>query len=91
MILRAENIIKTYGKRTVVKGVSFDVKQGEIVGLLGPNGQPLGPASGNTANVPGGMPVSGNVPGPNHGMPRPALPARGPGSSPFDAQGMPMS
>lgn len=38
MILRAENIIRTYGKRTVVKGVSFDVKQGEIVGLLGPNG-----------------------------------------------------
>ena len=38
MILRAENIIKTYGKRTVVKGVSFDVSQGEIVGLLGPNG-----------------------------------------------------
>lgn len=38
MILRAENIFKTYGKRTVVKGVSFDVSQGEIVGLLGPNG-----------------------------------------------------
>ena len=38
MILRAENIVKKYGKRTVVKGVSFDVKQGEIVGLLGPNG-----------------------------------------------------
>lgn len=38
MILRAENIIKKYGARTVVKGVSFDVKQGEIVGLLGPNG-----------------------------------------------------
>jgi len=38
MILRAENIIKTYGKRTVVRGVSFEVKQGEIVGLLGPNG-----------------------------------------------------
>ncbi|MCB0410184.1 MAG: LPS export ABC transporter ATP-binding protein [Flavobacteriales bacterium] len=38
MILRAEDIKKRYGKREVVKGVSIDVKQGEIVGLLGPNG-----------------------------------------------------
>ena len=38
MILRAENLIKKYGKRTVVKEVSVEVKQGEIVGLLGPNG-----------------------------------------------------
>ena len=38
MKLRAENIIKKYRKRTVVKGVSFEVNQGEIVGLLGPNG-----------------------------------------------------
>lgn len=38
MILKAKNIVKKYRKRTVVKGVSFDVKQGEIVGLLGPNG-----------------------------------------------------
>jgi len=38
MILRAENIVKKYGKRTVVKDVSFDVSQGEVVGLLGPNG-----------------------------------------------------
>ncbi len=37
-VLRTENIIKTYGSRTVVKGVSVEVKQGEIVGLLGPNG-----------------------------------------------------
>ncbi len=36
--LRAENLIKTYKKRTVVNNVSFNVKQGEIVGLLGPNG-----------------------------------------------------
>lgn len=38
MKLRAENLIKTYKKRTVVKGVSVEVSQGEIVGLLGPNG-----------------------------------------------------
>jgi lipopolysaccharide export system ATP-binding protein len=38
MILRAENIVKKYKSRTVVKGVSVEVKQGEIVGLLGPNG-----------------------------------------------------
>ena len=38
MILKAENIVKYYGKRAVVKRVSVQVKQGEIVGLLGPNG-----------------------------------------------------
>ncbi len=38
MILRAENLVKKYKSRTVVKGVSVNVKQGEIVGLLGPNG-----------------------------------------------------
>ena len=38
MILRADNLIKKYGSKTVVKGVSVEVKQGEIVGLLGPNG-----------------------------------------------------
>ncbi len=38
MKLRAENIVKKYGIRTVVKGVSMEVNQGEIVGFLGPNG-----------------------------------------------------
>ena len=38
MILRAENLIKRYGGRTVVNGVSIEVNQGEIVGVLGPNG-----------------------------------------------------
>jgi len=38
MILRAENIEKTYGSRKVVKGISLQVEQGEIIGLLGPNG-----------------------------------------------------
>lgn len=38
LVLRTEGLVKTYGKRTVVNDVSFEVKQGEIVGLLGPNG-----------------------------------------------------
>ena len=38
MILRAENIAKSYGGRQVVKEISLEVKQGEIIGLLGPNG-----------------------------------------------------
>ncbi|MDY3315771.1 ATP-binding cassette domain-containing protein [Riemerella anatipestifer] len=38
MILRGDNLIKEYGPKKVVKGVSIEVKQGEIVGLLGPNG-----------------------------------------------------
>ena len=38
MKLRAEKIVKTYRDRTVVKGVSLEVNQGEIVGFLGPNG-----------------------------------------------------
>lgn len=37
-ILRTENLVKKYGKRTVVNHVSINVTQGEIVGLLGPNG-----------------------------------------------------
>ena len=38
LVLRTEGLVKRYGKRTVVNNVSYDVKQGEIVGLLGPNG-----------------------------------------------------
>jgi len=38
IVLRSEGLVKRYGKRTVVNDVSFNVKQGEIVGLLGPNG-----------------------------------------------------
>lgn len=38
MTLKAEGLVKRYGKRTVVNDVSINVRQGEIVGLLGPNG-----------------------------------------------------
>ena len=36
--LRAENIKKRYGDKQVVKGISLEIKRGEVVGLLGPNG-----------------------------------------------------
>jgi len=37
-ILKAHNLLKSYGGRTVVNDVSYDVAEGEIVGLLGRNG-----------------------------------------------------
>jgi len=37
-MLRATDLFKRYKRRTVVNGVSVEVRQGEIVGLLGPNG-----------------------------------------------------
>ncbi len=36
--LATEEIAKTYGGRQVVRGVSLNIRQGEVVGLLGPNG-----------------------------------------------------
>lgn len=38
LTIHTKNLVKAYGSRVVVNNVSFDVKQGEIVGLLGPNG-----------------------------------------------------
>ena len=39
MILKAEEISKSYRGRKVVNNISIKVNQGEIVGLLGPNGE----------------------------------------------------
>lgn len=36
--LEAQKLVKTFGKRTVVREVSFSVQSGQVVGLLGPNG-----------------------------------------------------
>lgn len=38
MIIKAENLVKSYSGRSVVQGISIDVEQGTVVGLLGPNG-----------------------------------------------------
>ena len=38
ILLETKNLVKTYGGRAVVNDVSFMVRQGEIVGLLGRNG-----------------------------------------------------
>jgi ABC-2 type transport system ATP-binding protein len=37
-IISVKNLIKNYGNFQAVKGISFDVQEGEIFGLLGPNG-----------------------------------------------------
>ena len=37
-LLEVNGLVKIFGKRRVVDGVSFDVNAGEVVGLLGPNG-----------------------------------------------------
>jgi ABC-2 type transport system ATP-binding protein len=38
MKIIAENLVKTYGNRKVVEDLSFEIRNGQILGLLGPNG-----------------------------------------------------
>ena len=37
-LIEVKNIKKNYGKKEAVKGISFNVQENEILGLLGPNG-----------------------------------------------------
>src|SRR5580698_3313397 len=37
-IIQVKNLVKKYGNFEAVKGISFEVMEGEIFGLLGPNG-----------------------------------------------------
>ncbi|APR65292.1 LPS export ABC transporter ATP-binding protein [Borrelia anserina] len=38
IVLKADNIVKKYGEKVAVNGVTIDIHRGEVVGLLGPNG-----------------------------------------------------
>ncbi len=37
-ILKCENLCKTFGKRNILKKVSLEIKEGDILGFIGPNG-----------------------------------------------------
>ncbi len=62
-ILEVKGLTKIYDDKTVVKGISFEVKKGEIFGILGPNGagktttlemiETLRPIDGGTATIDG--------------------------------------
>lgn len=68
-IVEVTGLTKVYGKKKVVKGITFDVKKGEIFGILGPNGagktttlemlEALRPIDGGTAML-NGLDVSRN-------------------------------
>ncbi len=62
-ILTVKNLVKTYDKRNVVDGISFEVSRGEVFGILGPNGagktttlemlETMRPIDGGTAEIDG--------------------------------------
>src|ERR671913_1312653 len=37
-MIRIDNLVKTFGAKRAVDGVSFSVERGEVLGFLGPNG-----------------------------------------------------
>src|SRR6185369_5358769 len=62
-IVKVDKLRKKYGDREVVKGISFEVKKGEVFGILGPNGagktttlemiEATRPIDGGTATIDG--------------------------------------
>src|SRR4026209_1796935 len=37
-MIKVENLVKTFGTKRAVNGISFSVERGEVLGFLGPNG-----------------------------------------------------
>ena len=37
-MIKVDNIVKYYGEHLALKGISYTINKGEIVGFLGPNG-----------------------------------------------------
>lgn len=70
VIVEAKGLTKKYGKKTVVKGIDFEVYEGEIFGILGPNGagktttlemlETIRPIDGGSATI-DGLDVAGNA------------------------------
>ena len=67
-ILEINNLNKTYGKTHAVKGISFDVTKGKIIGLLGPNGSGkttiIKTVMGLFSDYEGNVAIAGHNPGP---------------------------
>ena len=53
-MIEVKNLVKKYGNKTVLDHVSFEVKEGEILGFLGPNGA----GKSTTMNI-----ITGNLSG----------------------------
>ena len=45
IVLKCENLNKSFGKKKILKDVSFTIKKGDILGFIGPNG------SGKTTTI----------------------------------------
>ena len=66
-VLNCQNLVKAYGKKVALEGISLDVPENRIVGLLGPNGSGkttlLKIAAGLLIPTHGGILIDGKAPG----------------------------